>query len=174
MKAKELVTAAVLLALGTILHMIVPPLFLGIKPDFLLAMMFVAIIINPNIKNTIAVGVVAGILAALTTGMPGGQIPSIFDKLGSAIIVYAIYKAARIDRDSSNSLMVKAGVLGFLGTLVSGVIFLTGVMMLSGLPGGNSFGHFVYGIVLPTSVANAIIVVIMVRLLVAVMPSQNR
>lgn len=165
MRAKELVTGALLLALGTILHMIAPPLFFGIKPDFLLAMMFVAIIINPDIKNTLAVGVAAGILAAMTTGMPGGQIPSVFDKIGSALFVFALVKAIKIEKLDIIRHTIKSGAIGFLGTLLSGVIFLTGVMILSGLPGGQSFGNLVYGIVIPTAIANTAIVIIVSRIL---------
>jgi len=51
MKTKNMVMAAVLLAIGTVLHLIVPPIF-SVTPDFLLATMFVAILFNRDLKGS--------------------------------------------------------------------------------------------------------------------------
>ncbi len=154
MKTKDLVVAAVLLALGTILHAIMPPLFAGIKPDFLLAMMFLAIIYKAEAKNMIAIGIVAGIIAAMTTGMPGGQIPSIVDKLGSAVAVFFILKA--MGRITS----VKAAVVGFIGTVISGILFLSSLLAIGQIAGGKEILAMLQSVVLLTAVMNAIIMVI--------------
>ena len=159
MKTKDLVVAAILLALGTILHAIMPPFFAGIKPDFLLAMMFLAIIYKPEFKNVIAIGIIAGIIAALTTGMPGGQIPSLIDKLGSAIVVYFIIKAL----GSIN--IVKSGVVGFIGTIISGLLFLLSLMLIASIPGGETIMTLFKSVVLLTAVMNTVIMVIAYKIM---------
>ena len=83
MKTKDLALAAILLAIGLVLHSLVPPIFGGVKPDFLLATMVIAILSQPRLRNTLIIGAAAGLLAALTTGFPGGQIPNIIDKMAS-------------------------------------------------------------------------------------------
>ena len=85
MKTRELVLAGILLALGLTLHAVTPALLGNVKPDFLLATMFIAILFQPYLKNTIVIGFVAGVMAAMTTGFPGGQVPSVFDKIISAL-----------------------------------------------------------------------------------------
>lgn len=94
MKTKNLTIAAVLLALGSILHMIVPGIINGMKPDFLLLMMFISILFNLEIRSVFTIGFVAGIIAAMTTTFPFGQIPSILDKLGSSLLVYVMFNLA--------------------------------------------------------------------------------
>lgn len=155
MKTKELVHAAILLAVGTVLHLI-PGIVNGVKPDFLLACMFVIIMLTPNFKMALTVGVVAGVLAAITTSFPGGQIPNILDKVISGMFVLALAKTLPISgRNRSLSIATKA-LIFFLGTLCSGAIFLGSALFLVGLPGGAGFGAMFVAIVLPTSIANII------------------
>src|SRR5699024_10537086 len=90
MNTKNLTRSAILLAIGTILHYVVPGIVGGMKPDFLLLMMFLAILLDLNLKSAITVSVIAGVIAALTTTFPGGQIPSIIDKVVSGLFVYYI------------------------------------------------------------------------------------
>lgn len=168
MKTKDLVVSAILLAIGFILHFITPPIVMGIKPDFLLATMFIAIIYNTSIKNTLAVGIVAGIISALTTGFPGGQIPSIVDKIGSALVVYAIL--ATVFRNRANTVTV--GIIGLIGTIVSGALFLGSAAFIAGLPA--AFTTLFLTIVLPTAVANLIFVVIVYRVMLLAMPKNKR
>lgn len=87
MKTRELVLAGILLALGLTLHTVTPSLFGSVKPDFLLATLFIAILYQPKLSNVLVIGIVTGIMAALTTGFPGGQIPSILDKVFTALFV---------------------------------------------------------------------------------------
>lgn len=154
MKTKDLVIAAVLLALGTILHAIIPPVFAGIKPDFLLAMMFLAIIYKLEVKNMIAIAIVAGIIAALTTGMPAGQIPSIIDKVGSAIIIFFIIKAVG---KLSN---LKVAIIGFVGTIISGLLFLVSLFFIAEIPGGETIISLFQTVVLLTALMNAVLIVL--------------
>lgn len=158
---RDLVMSAVLLGIGFVLHAVTPPLFFGIKPDFMLACMFIAIVINPNLKNTIVTGVVSGMIAALTTGFPGGQLPSIIDKFVSAIFIYILIKsvAAFINSPSKKSIFVCFA--SFLGTIVSGIVFLGSALMMFGLPA--PFSVLFITVILPTSLANTFVAVIIFK-----------
>lgn len=152
MKTKDLVMAAILMAIGTVLHTVVPGIIGDIKPDFLLAMMFVAILTQPNLKNTVAIGLASGLLAAMTTHFPGGQIPSVIDKIVSALAFLALLKVVSANGKYPN--LISAGVLFFLGTVISGAVFLGSALMLAGLPA--PFMVLFTGIVLTTAVANIV------------------
>ena len=151
MKTKYLVLAAVLLAAGTILHMI-PGFFNGVKPDFLLATLFFALFINKDLKATMAIGVVAAVLAAITTSFPGGQIPSVVDKIVTSMIFYFLIKVFDAKVESLVSVVVFTG----LGTVISGAIFLGMAILLVGIPGGAGFFTMMSGIVLPTAAMNMV------------------
>lgn len=149
MKTNKLIITSLLLTIGLILHQITPGIFLGIKPDFLLVFMVLSIILTKNFKLAFITGIVAGVLCALTTSFPGGQIPNIIDKIITAIIVYSIYK-----NFNSNSPLQLTGIY-FLGTLISGSIFLGSALILFGLPA--PFLILFVSVVLPTSVLNSFI-----------------
>lgn len=154
MKTKEIVLASILLALGLVLHFITPAILGGVKPDFLLATMFIAILFQPRLRNVLMIGFVAGILAALTTSFPGGQLPSILDKIGSALFVLGFIKLM-----NNNMGTLKTGVLGFLATLVSGVIFLGSAFIIVGLP--TTFSALFMIVVLPTAAANTVFTIVL-------------
>ena len=80
MKTKNIITTALLLAIGMVLHFITPPVYGGIKPDFLLSCMFIAILIQDDFSNALAAGLTAGIMSAMTTSFPGGQLPNLIEK----------------------------------------------------------------------------------------------
>ncbi|MGL5256471.1 MAG: tryptophan transporter [Proteocatella sp.] len=158
---RDLVMSAVLLGIGFVLHAVTPPLFFGIKPDFMLACMFIAIIINPNLKNTVVTGVVAGIIAALTTGFPGGQLPSVIDKVVSAIFVYSMIKMFATFISSSSKKNGFVCIASFLGTIVSGVVFLGTALLMFGLPA--PFSALFVTVILPTSLANTFVSIIIFK-----------
>lgn len=147
MKTNKIIITSLLLAIGLILHQITPGIFFGIKPDFLLVFMILSIILTKNFKITVITGLVAGVLCALTTSFPGGQLPNIIDKLITSILVYFIYKIS-----NSNSVF-KLTVIYFLGTLVSGSIFLGSALIVFGLPAPFLI-LFIY-VVLPASLLNS-------------------
>ncbi|WP_291636847.1 tryptophan transporter [Clostridium sp.] len=149
MKTNKIIITSLLLAIGLILHQITPGIFLGMKPDFLLIFMILSIILTKNFKIAIVTGIVAGILAALSTTFPGGQLPSIIDKTITSIIVYGIYK--NLNSDSP----IKLASIYFLGTIISGSIFLGSALILFGLPA--PFLVLFVSIVLPTSVFNSFV-----------------
>lgn len=160
-RTKSLILSAILIAVGFVLHSVSPPIFFGIKPDFLLACMFLAIAVNPHLKNVFATGIVAGFIAALTTGFPGGQIPSVLDKILSALAVYYLL-ILMTDRLTLTKQTIFFALITWIGTIISGTIFLGSAFVIAGLPA--PFLHLMAGIVLPTAIANSFFGALIYRL----------
>lgn len=150
MKTKSLVVSCLLLSVGVVLHALIPGVtFLGgIKPDFLLAMMILAIYLSPDFKTALTSGVLAGILSALTTTFPGGQILSLIDKPIAALVTYCLVCAIK----QSN---FKLAIITFIGTVVSGIVFVSGAIILSGL--NVSSLSLIGFVVFPTAVLNTLL-----------------
>lgn len=151
MKTKSLALTSVLIALGYVFHTVVPPLFFGMKPDLLLVMMFLAIMLVPTKQNVLIASMAAGVISALTTGMAGGQIANIVEKPITAFIFLGMFFLARKVKVNTYS----AVLLTVIGTIVSGTLFLLVAMMVAGLPG--SLFSFIGMIVLPTSIISGLI-----------------
>jgi len=154
MNTKDLVQASLLVAIGFILHAVFPPLLLGMKPDFSLAMMFIVIIIKRDFKLGFLVAIATGIFTALTTGFPGGQVANMVDKMATFLIVFAML--GPIMNRFNNKIGVS--IITLIGTLISGGVFLGTAALLFGLPG--PFTVLFYTIVIPASLINAFTAVI--------------
>lgn len=157
MKTKNMIITSILITVGLILHTVVPPVFGGIKPDFLLSFMFLAILLNPQKHNAVSAGVLAGIMSALTTGFPGGQIPNMIDKVITSVVIYYFISIGAGFREKNIFLLG----IGFLGTLFSGMIFLSAASFIVGLPASFSFLFVVA--VLPTAFLNSVTLFVMNR-----------
>lgn len=119
-QVRNLTISAVFMALGLVLHLMVPGVFFGVKPDFLLSMMFISLMIVSDVKEALLIGIAGGIMSALTTGFPGGQIPNFIEKIITALVVFYMVKAM------GKSFSIPKIILIFaLGTMVSGTLFLT-------------------------------------------------
>lgn len=151
MNLRKLTTSSLLLAIGLILHQVAPPMLFGMKPDILLSMMFIAILLNKDYKMTLLIGLAAGVLTAATTTFPGGQIPNIVDKLITCNCVYLMIKIT----DKFNN-QVKMFIISIIGTLISGTVFLGTASLLFGLPGSASFSTLMLIVVVPATLVNTI------------------
>ena len=150
MNTKSLVTLSLLVGIGAVLHTVVPGFVFGMKPDLMLLMMFLGIFLLPDLKNALLIGTVTGIISALTTSFPGGQIPNLIDKVLTALIIFAIYTLVRkFAKPTIASLS-----LTLIGTLLSGTIFLTAAYLIVGLPG--PFLTLAAGAILPALVINTV------------------
>ena len=156
MRIQNMVLTSLLLAMGFVLHSIVPGVF-GMKFDLMLTFMFIAIIIQPTLKNMFLTGALTGILTAMTTTFPGGQLPNLFEKIITAFVVYVLILL--MQKVKNNSL--KATVIGFVGTFLSGIVFLTLALMMVGLPAPLTV--LVASIVIPTAFTNAFLTLIVYR-----------
>ncbi|MDF0726911.1 tryptophan transporter [Cytobacillus sp. S13-E01] len=156
MNTRVLVLLSLLVGMGAVLHAITPPLLFGMKPDLMLTMMFLGILLFPSRKNVLLLGLLTGIISALTTGFPSGQIPNLIDKPITAFVFLGMFLLIR----RFNSSLVGAGVLTAIGTIISGSIFLGSALLFFALPGGAAFSSLFIGIVLPTAVFNTVAMVV--------------
>lgn len=147
-RTRDLAEAGLLVAIGFVLHAFFPAILWGMKPDFSLAMLFIVLIVKKDLKLGFIVALATGIFTALTTTFPGGQYANLIDKfityLAVSGLVYLIM--GRVNQQ------VGVGVISFLGTLISGAVFLGAAAVLVGLPG--PFTILYYTVVLPAAVVN--------------------
>ncbi|MBD7914188.1 tryptophan transporter [Clostridium sp. Sa3CUN1] len=145
---KKMILNAILISIGALLHQITPALGLPMQPDFALTMLFIIILINDDYKTTLISSLIIGIITALTTKFPGGQLPNIIDKVVVGQIIYLIFKLIgnRLNND------IKIIVSLSFGTILSGVIFLFSASILVGLP--SSFISLIIVVVLPAVFIN--------------------
>ncbi|NLV89774.1 MAG: tryptophan transporter [Tissierellia bacterium] len=158
MKLKDYIFTTFLLAIGLILHQITPGIFGGMKFDFLLIFMFVAIFINTKFKNVILTGLLGGLLSAMTTSFPGGQLPNILDKIVTCLVVFVLI---RLFKNNYQNIFI-VGLIGGIGTFVSGMTFVVSAAFIVGLPAPMKV--LVTGIVIPTALINILGTVFVYRL----------
>jgi hypothetical protein len=152
MNTKKMITNAILIAVGAILHQLTPLLGVPMQPDLSLAILFIIIVYNKDYKTTLVCGIIVGVFAALTTKTPGGQLPNIVDKFLTSNIMYLVLIPLRdkISKIKQISLLLP------VGTLISGTLFLTVLMILGGIP-LDKFGLLFTTVVVPTAILNVII-----------------
>lgn len=142
MTTKSITQAAILLSVGTILHAIIPG-------DMMLACVFALVMINKDVKMTLLIGLCGGILAGLTATSAGALLPNVIDKVIASFFVFFGSKLIKTNNIFSNNI-IKASLF-FLGTLLSGTIYLNIKALTVGMEG--VFG-FIVAIVIPTAFVN--------------------
>lgn len=153
LEVKKIVLSALLLATGLVLHQIEPAIF-GVKPDMLLIMLFLTLLINKdNFKVSIICGVIAGLFSAMTTAFPGGQLPNIIDKVITTIVCYLLIKLLN-KKVKDTTLTI---VLMSVGTAISGFVFLLTAKLLVGLPGGMSLAALYVAVTIPAIIINSVL-----------------
>ncbi|WP_147533116.1 tryptophan transporter [Bacillus marasmi] len=155
MNTKNLVALSLLVGMGAVLHTVIPGFFLGMKPDMMLTMMFLGIILFPEKKSVLLLGLVTGIISGLTTTFPGGLFPNIIDKAVTSFVVFGLLIAFGKLRFS----VFGIGALTVIGTLVSGLVFLGSANFIVGLPG--PFVGLFAAVVLPAAAFNTAAMVIL-------------
>lgn len=148
MNLRKNIITALLIAIGYIMHQVMPGTIGGMKFDFMLPFIFVALMLDNSFRGTLLTAMLGGAITALTTSFPGGQIPNIIDKLITCIAVYLLLKAA--GKFKNNNIII--GAVAFMGTVISGSVFLYTALMLAGLPA--PFMVLFIGIVVPTAVTS--------------------
>lgn len=160
MNTKRMITNAILIAIGAILHQLTPLLGVPMQPDLSLAILFIIIVYNKDYKTTLICGIIVGVFAALTTKTPGGQLPNIIDKFLTSNIMYLVLIPLR----EKVSKIKQISLLLPVGTLVSGTLFITVLMMLGGIP-FEKFGLLFITVVVPTAVLNVIIGLVLFKII---------
>lgn len=155
MKTKDLVLLSLLVGIGAVLHTVIPPILFGMKPDMLLAMMFLGIILFPKPHHVLLLSVVTGFISALTTGAPGGQVANLIDKPITAFVFLGLFLFLK----EKGNINIIIPMLTAFGTIVSGSIFLTVTLFIVNLMEGGFITLFV-GIVLPAAIVNTVVMTI--------------
>ncbi len=159
---QDLILIAVLLAAGAVLKLTVASFlsFAGMKPNFVIAMYCLAIILTrPNVGQALIIGLLAGLMCQipLLNATPLVNIPSeALGALACGLLIHLPLKAGRLD--------LGPFACTFLSTVVSGYTFaiLVGTMNGLGLPVILvTYAVMVFG----TAVFNAILVQILAPLL---------
>ncbi|WP_047986152.1 tryptophan transporter [Ornithinibacillus californiensis] len=154
MNTRILVILSLLLGIGAVLHFIMPPIY-GVTPDMMLAMMFIGIMLFPKLKYVSVLAISTGILSALTSNAPGGQIANFIEKPLTALIFFALFLLIK-DRVNNK---IGVPVLTAIGTMISGAIFLTLALYVVGLMDGV-FLLFFATAVLPAAGLNTVLMII--------------
>ena len=151
-KTKQLVTNALLLAVGFLLHYLTPAIGLPMQIDFSIITLILVITLNKNnFGSCIAAGIATGIFSGITSKFPMGMIPNIIDKLVTTIAVYLLIKL--LDK-TTLSIKIKAIAVNAVGTMISGTVFLVSALLLTGLPA--PFFVLFTTVVVPATVVNTI------------------
>ncbi|HEY4553440.1 MAG TPA: tryptophan transporter [Bacillaceae bacterium] len=167
MNTRNLVTMALLVAIGAALHFVMPGVFNGMKPDMMLAMMFLAIVMFPEKKNVLLLGLVTGLISGLTSTFPGGFVPNLFDKPITAFVFYGLYLL--IAKKAGN--IAGVSILTAICTIVSGTIFLGSAAAIVGLPG--PFAVLFAGVVLPATLLNGMAMFILYPIVKTILKRSN-
>lgn len=167
MNTRTLVVLSLFIAIGAALHFIMPGIYLGMKPDTMLAMMFLGVVLFPGVKNVLVLGIATGVLAGITSSFPGGLVPNIIDKPVTAFIFFGLYLL--IAKKINN--VVSVAVLTAIGTIVSGTVFLTSAYLIVGLPG--PFAALFATVVIPATVMNAIAMFILYPIVKTILKRTN-
>lgn len=155
MKTRVLIILSLLVGIGAVLHAVAPPILFGMRPDMLLSMMFLGILLFPKLQYVFILSIVTGIVSALTTTVPGGQIANIIDKPITALIFLGLFLLVK----NSVNKNISAPVLTAIGTMISGSIFLFVALFIVGLLEGGFIAMFL-AIVLPATAVNTIVMVV--------------
>lgn len=141
---------SLLIGVGAVLYIIIPGINGGMKPDFMLTMMFIGILLFPQVKNVFLLGVSTGVISGLFSTFPGGFVPNIIDK---AVTAFVFFGLILLLNKLSKKLPV-AVMLTCVGTLVSGTVFLSTAIFVFGA--SALFGELFVLVVLPAIAINAV------------------
>ncbi len=144
------IVSSLLLAFGVVLYISFPPFFFGMKFDFLLTFILLAVLIHPTLINTYVIGFVGGLLEYFLTTFPGGNVPNFVDVI---ITVSVLYLIVIITKRFINKIVL-GFIFGAVGTLISGSSFLYVALLMVGLPGSSTFVGLFLTVVLPTTIVN--------------------
>ena len=122
LKTVDIVLVGTLLAAGAVLRLFVPPVF-GITPNFVIVMYCLAIyLIRPKFGEMIGISIVAAAVCHFTTKSLIPYINFISEPIG-AIVAFALVMAPFKLNFKKYSL--KPAVVTFIGTLASGLTYIT-------------------------------------------------
>ncbi|WP_174616212.1 tryptophan transporter [Virgibacillus ihumii] len=155
MNTRVLIILSLLVGIGAVLHTVVPSVLYGVKPDMMLSMMFLGILLFPKLKYVVLLSIVTGILSALTTMAPGGQIANMIDKPVTGLLFFGLLLLVNKKINPN----INAPMLTGIGTIISGTVFLGSALYIVGLMNG-AFPALFIAIVLPTAILNTVLMAV--------------
>ena len=150
MNTKNLVLMALLVGVGAALYLVIPGFSGGMKPDFMLTMMFIGILLFPKASHVFLLAITTGVISGLFSTFPAGFIPNVVDKFVTAFVFFAVVIALK---HFTQKLPIAVALAG-IGTLLSGTIFLSVAIFVLGVD--VPFVGLLLGVVLPAVALNAI------------------
>ena len=168
MRTKDLVLLSLFMGIGAILHYVSPPFLFGMKPDTMLPMMFLGIILFPKVQYVVVLSLATGVISALTTGAPGGQISNLIEKPITAFVFFGLLLL--VSKFLDKKAVIPALIA--IGTAVSGVAFLIMALYVVGLMPGT-FGVMFVAVVLPAILFNVVFTIIVYPIVQRVMQRTN-
>jgi len=162
MNTKNLVLMALLVGVGAALYVAIPGFNGGMKPDFMLTMMFVGILLFPDKKSVFLLGLSTGVLSGLFSTFPSGFIPNVVDKFITAFVFYGLLVILK----NTGKKVAAAAVLSGIGTLISGTVFLSVAIFLIGVD--LPFLLLFTTVVLPAIVINVVAFVIIYPIIIGI------
>lgn len=130
-------------------------------------MMFISLLLFPEVRHVLLIGLLTGFLSGIISTFPGGFIPNIIDKFITAFVCFALVLALQ----KLGNGIVKAGIVSVIGTLVSGAVFLGSALIIVELPA--PFLVLFTTVVLPAVVLNTILIAIIYPIVQSIMKRSN-
>lgn len=154
LQAIDVAVVAVLLAVGAVLRMFIPP-FVGITPNFVIGMYCLAILLlRPKFPVIIGIGLVAAAVCQFTTKSAIPFLNFISEPVGAVVVGLL----AMIKMDFGFLKYIRPFVITFLGTAASGFTYIS-IMIQLITAGGKNAPAFaaLTTVVLITALANAVL-----------------
>jgi hypothetical protein len=155
LQAVDVAVVAVLLAVGAVLRMFVPP-FAGITPNFIIGMYCLAILLlRPNFAAIIGIGLVSAAVCMFTTKSVIPFLNFVSEPIGAVTVGLLALPMLELNFLK----VIRPFVITYLGTAASGFSYVA-VMIYCLTASGKGAPAFVAlsGVVLVTALANAILV----------------
>lgn len=157
--ALDVALVAVLLAVGAVLRMFVPPFF-GITPNLVIGMYCLAILlIRPKFLSIIGIGLVAAAICQLTTKSLFPYLNFLSEPIG-ALVVGGL---SLINFEAGFLKYVRPLIITFLGTVASGlsyVFIFKGIALLGTVQNNPAFSALLY-VVFVTAFVNSVVATIL-------------
>lgn len=167
MNTKNLVLMALLVSVGATLYVMIPGINGGMKPDFMLTMMFIGILLFRDVKSVFLLAVTTGIISGLFSSFPGGFFPNIIDKFVTAFVFFALVSLL-----NKHAAKLPVGIaLTAIGTVLSGTIFLSAAIFILGAD--IPFTLLLATVVLPATIMNGVAFAVMFPIVTGLMKRSN-
>jgi len=128
-----LTLTAVFIVIGQILNLFVPSVLGLIRPDFALVFLFLSVMIRPQLSQAFIASILTITINSLFGTNPIFQLPSFFDRVGSALLCLVLFKL--LQKGNKKLFYGKLGSIFAICTFVSGGIYMAMVYLFGNILG---------------------------------------